>query len=110
MSQLLSNLLGNALTYGDPATRITVRGQGDDAGIRMEVHNWGPPIDADSLPLLFAPMQRGIGAKPARGQNVGLGLYIVKQICLGHGGDISVRSTAEEGTSFLVHLPRQQGE
>jgi phosphoserine phosphatase RsbU/P len=37
---------------------------------------------------------------------VGLGLYIVREIMRAHGGDVQVRSTAEEGTRFLLELPR----
>jgi signal transduction histidine kinase len=74
----------------------------------LETSNAGPPIPAEVLPYLFEPGRRG---PPARGQKessgLGLGLYIVRQIVLAHGGDISVRSSATEGTNFTIVLPRR---
>lgn len=101
--QLLSNLVGNALSYGLPQTPITVRGQSDGGRVTIEIHNFGPPIHPGSQARLFQPMQRDSAIQS--GGNIGLGLYIVKQICAAHGGSISVRSTAEEGTTFRIELP-----
>jgi signal transduction histidine kinase len=41
-------------------------------------------------------------------RSLGLGLHIVRQIALAHGGDVEVRSSAEEGTFFTVHWPRMR--
>jgi signal transduction histidine kinase len=74
----------------------------------LETSNAGPPIPPEVLPHLFEPGRRGA---PARGRNessgLGLGLYIVRQIVLAHGGDIGVRSSAAEGTTVTVALPRR---
>jgi signal transduction histidine kinase len=67
------------------------------------VHNHGPVIPADLLPRLFEPMVRGAGAGGSKG--VGLGLYIVREIARAHGGRVDVRSTPEEGTTFLLEWP-----
>ena len=74
----------------------------------LETSNAGPPIPREVLPHIFEPGRRG---PPGRGRKessgLGLGLYIVQQIVLAHGGEISVRSSAEEGTTFTVSLPRR---
>jgi signal transduction histidine kinase len=70
----------------------------------LSVHNRGAPIPAELLPGLFEPFQRGLRPGALDG-SIGLGLYIVRQVALGHGGDVRVRSTAEEGTTFVLELP-----
>jgi phosphoserine phosphatase RsbU/P len=74
----------------------------------LTTYNAGPPIPADVLPHLFEPGRRG---PPRRGRagssGLGLGLYIVQQIVLAHGGGIDVQSDAADGTTFTVSLPRR---
>ncbi|MBF5045924.1 PAS domain S-box protein [Aggregicoccus sp. 17bor-14] len=109
MAQVLSNLLGNARQYRAPGTGITLQLRGEGAEVRMAVSNQGGPIPPDLLPHLFDPFRRGSegpGHAPAHGHNLGLGLFIVKQVVEAHGGSIEVRSSAEEGTAFLVRWPR----
>lgn len=107
LSQLLGNLVSNAIAYGDPGRDIVVTSRrGDDGRAAVEVHNFGSPIPADSLPLLFQPMVRGNPGGAAR--SVGLGLYIVSKIAEAHGGEVSATSSAAEGTKFTVRLPSRQ--
>ena len=106
--RIASNLVGNALQHS-PASgtvRVDVRDEGDR--VLLETSNAGPPIPSEVLPHLFESGRRG---PPGRGRKessgLGLGLYIVQQIVLAHGGTISVRTSAEEGTTFTVSLPRR---
>jgi signal transduction histidine kinase len=101
LMQAVGNLLGNAMRYG--AGVVTVSGRAAGASVELTVHNHGTPIPADFLPVMFEPFQRG--AKDRAG--LGLGLYIVREIVRAHGGDISVASTAESGTTFTIRLPVQ---
>jgi signal transduction histidine kinase len=104
LSQLVSNLLGNAISYREPGTRIRVSVEGEGPNVTLRVTNQGPPVDADLLPIIFEPFRRGAPRdKSLRG--LGLGLYIAKQIVIAHEGTIDVESTSE-GTTFKVHLPR----
>jgi signal transduction histidine kinase len=98
--QALSNLVGNATRYGEGRARLEVAIEGDDLAVR--VHNDGPPIGRDLLPRIFEPFERG----SQDGSGLGLGLYIVRQIARGHGGDVSVTSSVEAGTTFVLRLPR----
>ena len=107
MTQVLSNLLSNAVSYGAPGKAIEVRVDGSAAEeVTIAVTNQGEPIPVDLLPVLFDPFRRGRGAGTRNEGGIGLGLYIADQIVIAHGGTIEVRSGREEGTTFKVRLPR----
>jgi len=104
--QVISNLLGNAATHGDPAQPILVRlaELRADACVSLGVRNYGPPIDPAFLPLLFDPFRRE--RKPeGRSAGLGLGLYISERIVRAHGGTIRVSSSEREGTLFEAVIP-----
>jgi signal transduction histidine kinase len=103
MAQVVSNLVGNAITHGAPGEPVRVSLDGDADELRLTVWNAGTQIPPEMLPVLFEPFRRGAAS---RGRGLGLGLYIVKQIVTAHGGDIDVHSTAENGTTFAVRVPR----
>lgn len=108
VGQALMNLVSNALKYGDATGPVTVRVLGVGEGVKLEVHNSGPAIAPQLLPVLFEPMRRGSVPVSDVGRSVGLGLYIVKQIVEAHSGDITVTSTASDGTTFAMLLPRRR--
>ena len=107
IAQVLSNLVSNALKYSPADSAVTVRSEGGPEEARLEVHNVGEPIPAESLPRLFQPLQRAVEGTDKTGRSVGLGLYIVDQIVRAHGGHVEVSSSAPEGTRFTVHLPHE---
>jgi signal transduction histidine kinase len=100
LEQLVCNLVTNALKHGaaDAPVAVTVTGEGDR--VQLQVQNEGAPIPRNLLPNLFDPFRAGDAAG-----SVGLGLYIVREIALAHGGQVSVDSS-EQGTAFTVTLPR----
>lgn len=102
IAQLLSNLLANAVTHGDPEGDIEVIAQVEHGALMLAVKNQGH-IDEAILPHLFQPYSRPIGSTPQAG--LGLGLYIASQIAKSHGGRLHVESTAESGTLFTFSLP-----
>jgi signal transduction histidine kinase len=107
LTQVVTNLMGNALQYSPEETPVSVRLIDAGEQVRLEVGNRGPPISPELLPHLFDPFRRGTEKKASPdGAGLGLGLYIVQQITLAHGGSIDVSSTAQEGTLFRVTLPR----
>lgn len=103
LSQLLSNLVGNAVTHGLATSPITVLAFAEGAEMVMSVTNQGRPIPASLMPLLFKPFTRSEGG--ARGEGLGLGLYIASEIAVAHGGCLSVTSTSVAGTCFVARLP-----
>jgi signal transduction histidine kinase len=108
ISQVVANLLSNAVQHGAPRTLITVTAQGEAADVILRVHNYGPPIAPADLGVLFSPFKRFQSDVPRRADvtNLGLGLYIAERIIDSHDGTIDVRSSAEAGTLFTIRLPR----
>ena len=74
----------------------------------VSVHNLGPAIPAAALGTLFEPFQRGPAPATSRSGGLGLGLYIVRQIALAHGGSIDVTSDDTVGTTFCMRWPRKR--
>ena len=111
ISQVLTNLIGNALEHGSGATHVTVDVHGDDKEVTIAIHNQGAAIPADQLKGIFNPMKRtettGNAGVDGSSGNLGLGLYIAERIVHAHKGRIEVESTEEHGTTFTVHLPRR---
>ncbi|RAS37393.1 GAF domain-containing sensor histidine kinase [Paraburkholderia bryophila] len=103
VQQLLSNLLGNAVTHGDAAFPVRVQARIEHAELVLTVINGGNEIAPDVLSKVFEPYWRPATSKPGGG--LGLGLYICKQIVAAHGGTLEVRSSAQEGTCFVARLP-----
>ncbi len=105
IAQILSNLIGNALRHGTQDRPVVVEARGAGEDIALSIHNDGH-IQPALLPTLFEPFQSGPGPR-TRAQGLGLGLYIVQQIALAHGGSVDVRSDECHGTTFTVRLPRR---
>jgi phosphoserine phosphatase RsbU/P len=106
LTQLIGNLVGNAVAYGAADTPVRVTSRIDADGFEISVHNEGTPIPQDVKASLFEPMIRGAAGAGNRG--VGLGLFIVREIVRAHHGDVSVTSSAEAGTTFTARFPKVQ--
>lgn len=105
VSQILSNLIGNALKHGEPGTSVKIRIDGlHRQRVLVQVHNAGH-IPAERIADIFDPYQTA-QQKNQHASGLGLGLYIVKQFVRAHGGEVNVRSTQAEGTLFEVSMPR----
>jgi signal transduction histidine kinase len=106
LAQVVSNLVGNALQHGAGAP-VHVEVVDELAAVRLAVQNRGH-IDPAILPHLFEPFWRGSPARGGdeQGGNLGLGLFIVREIVRAHRGTVKVESLPEAGTTFTVRLPR----
>jgi signal transduction histidine kinase len=106
--QLLSNLVENAIQYSAKSSEIDVIARGEPKEVEVAVHNEGTPIPANVIPSLFNPMTRGKSGKQQDkpSSNLGLGLFIAKEIVEAHGGEIYVASNEAEGTTFVARIPR----
>ena len=105
ISQVVSNLIRNAIQHGGRGQpiRLVALDHGDE--VVLEVHNGGPAIPSGALATIFEPMVRHVDkSNPTSG--LGLGLYIATQIVLAHGGRLEASSSDTGGTTFSVHLPR----
>ena len=108
ISQLLTNLLANAVHHGSTKMPITVSLRGEPEAVILQVHNSGPAIPREDLPDLFSPFKRLYKGEPAAkpSTNLGLGLYIVDRIVTAHAGSVDVKSDSASGTTFTIRLPR----
>ncbi len=101
----LCNLVGNAIKYSPPQSRILVTVEDLANEVQLAVQDEGPGIAPEEQLHLFEPLYRGKGAGEHTG--LGLGLAIVKRIIDAHGGRIWVKSAKGKGSTFFFTLPRQ---
>lgn len=101
IAQLLSNLLGNALTHGSHSEPVRIEAVSENGKFRLSVINSGKPIPQDALSRLFQPFHRG--EETSHRQGLGLGLFIASEIARAHGGALSAESN-ETGTVFSLHM------
>lgn len=108
INQVFSNLIGNALRYGDGKT-IKVVATAEDDGVTLSVYNDGKSIPPHEIGAVFDPLKRGHDEEQRKTESssLGLGLFITKEIVDAHGGKIGVTSTEEGGTTFSAWLPRR---
>lgn len=108
LTQVIVNLMQNAIQHGAEGSPVTVSLRGEQERVLLTVHNEGPPISEWTRRRIFEPLVRGDrGSEPRTSRNLGLGLYIAREIAIAHGGSIDVASSQEAGTSFTVSLPRR---
>ena len=107
LGQLLSNLLGNAVTHGSKADPIIVRAVTLNGVLEISVANGGRPIDEATRQKLFQPFFRG-EIRPNQ-VGLGLGLHIASEIAKAHGGSLEVMSGEHETRfTFSMPLPRKR--
>ena len=105
----MENLIGNAVKYGTEKAPITVSLKSGPDSVSVTVHNEGPAIPPEEVPLLFQQYRRSKSVEGGNQSGWGLGLTIVKGIVDAHQGKIHVESAKGEGTSFIVDLPYRPG-
>jgi phosphoserine phosphatase RsbU/P len=102
IGQLVSNLVGNALSHGATKEPVRVRAETEDGLFKLSVANGGDPIPEAAMKRLFEPFFRG--EVRASRQGLGLGLHIASQIAKAHDGVLTVTSTPKE-TRFTFVMP-----
>lgn len=107
MQQVFSNLLNNAAQHGKRGQPIRMSVRGDEDSMTVQVRNEGETISAEALQVIFDPLvQLDEERTESTSTNLGLGLFIARQIVLAHGGTIEVESSPTGATTFTVALPR----
>lgn len=101
IEQVVINLLTNAVKYAPGKLELTMKDNGK--GIELVFKDHGKGIPENKLKLIFDRFERASSNETISG--LGLGLFIVKQIVDGHGGEVKVQSEIDKGTQFKVLLP-----
>ncbi|HYE84471.1 MAG TPA: HAMP domain-containing sensor histidine kinase [Clostridia bacterium] len=109
MSQVLVNLISNALKYSGNDSHVTIAVDEDGANTIITVSDTGIGISEDDLPYVFERFYRADKSRNRMTGGSGIGLTIAKAIVEAHKGDISVKSKLGEGTVFTVVIPKQAG-
>ena len=103
LEEIVANLVGNAIKYGR-GSPVVVRCTSEGGNACIEVEDHGPGIDEADQQRIFAKFERLVQGERYRG-GYGLGLWIVGRMVAAHGGSITVRSRAGQGSTFRVVLP-----
>jgi len=108
MEYAFYNLLTNAVKYSPPDTCVTVSGDKQNGRIRVSVADQGIGIDPKDAKRIFEKFYRTKTAEQSNEKGTGIGLSIVEQIVIQHGGSIAVSSEVGKGSKFTVSLPAGQ--
>ena len=104
--QVATNLIGNAIKFSPPGSKVSVRTVQMDDCVRVEVSDQGPGINDADMRKLFQEFAR-LENKPTGGEkSSGLGLAISRQLIEMHGGKIGAKSAIGKGTTFWFELKR----
>ena len=106
--QIIANLLDNAIKYTPPGGSVDVAVTKDLAWGTIAIRDTGVGISAEDRPHVWERLYRGDRSRTERG--LGLGLSLVKAIVEAHGGEVELRSTVGEGSTFEVRLPLANGD
>lgn len=105
LSQVVTNLVSNALEYNRPGGSVQVRLTAEPGAALLEVSDTGQGIAPEDLPHIFERFYRADKARSNAAGHCGLGLAITKAIVEAHGGSIDVKSEPSQGSTFTVRLP-----
>ncbi len=108
ITQVVSNLIDNAIKFSPPDTRVRVETRHEGRTVRCRVIDEGPGLTDDDLQKVFTPHSR-LNNRPTGGEtSTGLGLAICRRIIELHGGDIGVENNPGKGCTFWFRLPVDQ--
>ncbi len=109
LSQAIANLISNAVKYSGPSRWVGVTAEAESTSrrpeVRVTVADRGIGIPAEEQAHIFEPFFRGRDVLASTIRGSGLGLSLVKRIVEAHGGTVTVRSSAGQGSAFTIHLP-----
>jgi len=107
ITQVIGNLIGNAIKFSHPHTVVTLRARSRDDQVELAVEDQGQGIPGEDLPRLFQTFGPG-SVRPTGGERThGLGLAIVRRMVEAHGGSVHAESRVGVGSTFTVRLPRR---
>jgi len=105
LERVVMNLVSNAIKYTPTGGSVAVKAWIEDQQIKVEVSDTGIGIPEEALPRIFTEFYRAKNAKAVDVEGTGLGLVLVKDVVEQHGGQLSVASQVDQGSTFTVTLP-----
>lgn len=105
----VANLVENAIKYSERGDTVTIRTNSDNGNAVIEVIDEGIGISPEHIDRVFERFYRVDQARSRDTGGTGLGLAIVRHVLNNHGGEVTVRSTEGEGSTFTLHIPRFKG-
>jgi len=105
LSQVLINLISNAIKYSPESDRIVISTRTSRMGIELSVRDFGIGIPAEDLQNVFKQFYRVSGEGQSTFPGMGIGLYICSEVVTRHGGKIWVESNIGKGSTFYAWIP-----
>jgi signal transduction histidine kinase len=106
LQQILLNLLTNAIKFTDPGGHISVSSNAENSSVHFNVSDTGRGIAEDHISHVFEPFVQVDSTFTRSQEGVGLGLAISRDLARGMGGDLTLVSKIDEGSTFTLTLPR----
>ena len=106
LTQVMRNLVRNAVAHTDPGGRVSVSARPSDGHLEISVSDSGPGIPPDQLEQIFERFHRLDSGRSRDRGGSGLGLAIARAIVEAHGGSIHVESAPGQGATFRIRLPK----
>jgi PAS domain S-box-containing protein len=104
---VIVNLLGNAAKYTPSGGRVTLRVKLDEVQLQVAIEDSGVGIAADEIPRVFEKFFRSADPRVQNETGTGLGLSLAQEVVRMHGGDISIESVLNQGSTFTVTIPAE---
>lgn len=108
LREAIMNLITNGLKYNTPGGKLTISAKQIDATVSISVTDTGIGMNQEEQAHVFTQFFRSAKAQSIDPQGVGLGLYTTRQFIQMHGGDVTLMSVPDKGTTFTITLPAQQ--
>ncbi|MET0592157.1 MAG: PAS domain S-box protein [Polyangiaceae bacterium] len=110
LQQIISNLVSNAVKFTPKGGEIVITAEPADAFLRISVRDTGEGVEGAMLSAIFEPFRQADASSTRRHGGLGLGLAIVRQLVIAHGGTVRAESDGKgRGATFTVELPARAG-
>lgn len=108
LRRMLTNLIDNAARYSTPGKPITLAGESTGETVRLSVKDEGPGLDPDEATRVFERFYRSTQSRAHHSGGTGLGLSIVQALARGSGGQVTIDTGSDRGTTVTITLPKDR--
>ena len=108
--RILENIINNAVKYGERGSPITISVDDSPQEVFISVHNEGNPIPEKKQKEIFEFLNTSSGSRPGELKSWGIGLSLVREVAIAHGGFLKLESNEKDGTTFQLVLSKYENE